>query len=143
MKQNVFIDTDVIFDVLSSRQEHFIESSKILKLCEDTTINGFTSSIVIVNCNYLMEKFKIDDRVRKIKVLNTLLHVLPCTSADIKSAVDSSFKDFEDAVQDSIANRSKKCKTIITRNSKDYAESKLEVLTPAQFLNKYKFKSAT
>ena len=38
MKESVFIDTDVLLDVLAGRQEYLINSSKVLALCEDKKI---------------------------------------------------------------------------------------------------------
>lgn len=138
MKDHLFIDTDVLVDVVSLRYEFLINSAKILNLLDKGEAIGYTSTVCIVNCNYLMEKAKILDRIEKIRLLTSLLTILPCTSIDISVALASKFVDFEDSVQNAIAENSKKCKFIITRNTKDYSASNLEILTPDQYLKKRK-----
>jgi len=138
MKEHVFIDSDVIIDVLSLRQEFLMNSSRILTLVEQKKIAGYTSTICIVNCNFVLERARIEDRLEKILMIRNLLNILPCTSKDIDDSIESKFADFEDGVQHAIAVNSNKCKTIITRNIKDYLESKLDVLTPEQYLAKLK-----
>ncbi len=131
---HVFIDIDVIFDVLASRPEHYINSAKIISMCESQQLCGYCSTITIVNCTYLMNRFRIENLSRKIELLCELLTVLPCTRDDISHSLGNKFDDFEDGVQHSIALRSKKCTHLITRNINDYRMSKLPVCTPAEFL---------
>ena len=49
-------------------------------------------------------------------------------------ALNSDFKDFEDALQNYSAELNKEIDIIITRNIKDFKYSKLAVMTPDQFL---------
>jgi hypothetical protein len=49
-------------------------------------------------------------------------------------ALNSDFKDFEDALQNYSAELNKEIDIIITRNTKDFKHSKLAVMTPDQFL---------
>ena len=44
-------------------------------------------------------------------------------------------KDFEDAIQ-SFAAEANDLEIIITRNKKDFSNSKLKILTPEEFLNR-------
>lgn len=137
MKDQLFIDTDVLLDVLAARQEFLISSSKILSLCENQKISGFTSAICIVNCIYLLEKLKIPNVKKSISNLGKIITILPCTSKDIDDSINSMFKDIEDGIQNAIAENSQKCKIIITRNGKDYLTSKLDVFSPDQYLEKW------
>ncbi len=137
MKPSVYIDTDVIFDVLSVRAEHLVFSSRVLDLCEKKIVEGFTSVITVVNCSFLMERFKIENRVLKMDLLCRIIEILPCNKNDIRNSIDSGFTDFEDGVQNSIAENSKKCKTIITRNVKDFEKSKLHVMTPENYIRTF------
>ena len=59
---------------------------------------------------------------------------------NILSALDSEWKDFEDSVQNAVAEvHDYDC--IITRNKNDYKKSNLKVFTPEEFLKKIKNKS--
>ena len=49
-------------------------------------------------------------------------------------ALNSDFKDFEDALQNYSDELNKEIDIIITRNIKDFKYSKLAVMTPDQFL---------
>ena len=134
MKESVFIDTDVLLDVLAGRQEYLINSSKVLALCEDKKINGYTSSICIVNCIYILERLKIQNIKSVISKLGKIITILPCSSKDIDNSIASKFKDIEDGIQNSIAVNSGKCKVIITRNVKDFKGFADNVQTPNEFL---------
>ena len=59
---------------------------------------------------------------------------LPVNEAIIKQALNSGFRDFEDAVQYYCALQISKCEVIITRNPKDFESSNLPVTTPQSFL---------
>ena len=54
----------------------------------------------------------------------------------ILNAKAAGWKDFEDAIQNECAVRNH-IKTIITRNEKDYKQSKLQILNPEDFLALY------
>lgn len=137
MKPSIYIDTDVIFDVLSVRTEHLVFSSRILDLCEKKIVKGYSSVITVVNCSYLMERYKIENRLLKIDLLCRIIEILPCNKNDIRHSIDAGFIDFEDGVQNSIAENSKKCGTIITRNTKDFEKSKLQVMTPENYIRTF------
>ncbi|MBP6577459.1 MAG: PIN domain-containing protein, partial [Chryseobacterium sp.] len=49
-------------------------------------------------------------------------------------ALNSDFKDFEDALQNFSAQKDSQINIIITRNIKDFKSSKLSVMTPEIFL---------
>lgn len=143
MKDQVFIDTDVLLDVLAARQEFLINSAKIISLCEEGKIIGYTSAICIVNCIYLLERLRIPNVKWAISNLSKIITILPCTSKDIEDSINSKFKDIEDGIQNAIAENSKKCKIIITRNIKDYTSSKLDAMTPFHYLEKSKSKKVS
>mgnify|MGYP003421301199 CR=1 FL=1 len=52
-------------------------------------------------------------------------------------ALNSKFKDFEDALQNFAAVNHGEVKIIITRNIKDFQKSGLAVLTPEMYVRKY------
>jgi hypothetical protein len=53
---------------------------------------------------------------------------------EIEFALSSSFKDFEDAVQQFAAKAEGSIGAIVTRNKTDYSASELPVLSPDEFL---------
>jgi len=131
----IFVDSDVIIDLLIDRQPHAVSSSKIFDLCDKNLISIFTSSLCINNIHYVVKKVMGDKKAREvISELLDLIDVLDVSVGDLQSALKSDFKDFEDAIQHSVALKEKGVKSIITRNTKDYKNSKIAIFTPDTFM---------
>lgn len=131
----VLIDTDVILDFFFDREPFAEFATDILNLCESETIKGFTTPVIICNVYYLLRKTaKHEIIIEKIK---QLLNIIDITSMDkevVFGALNSKFKDFEDALQNFSAIENGQISIILTRNVKDYKKSKLAVLTPETYL---------
>lgn len=69
--------------------------------------------------------------------IRELLSVSPVTESEVDAAINLRANDFEDAVQYRSA-KSVGADCIITRNVKDFTFSDIEVLTPSDFVSKYK-----
>jgi len=63
-----------------------------------------------------------------------ILQVSMINKETVLDALNSDFKDFEDALQNFSAQNEKEINVIITRNIKDYKSSKLSVMTPETYL---------
>ena len=48
MKEKIFIDTDVILDVVFERRPFFHDSQRVLSLIEKNYFIGFTSSLILL-----------------------------------------------------------------------------------------------
>ena len=131
----VLIDTDVILDFFFDREPFAEFATDILNLCESETIKGFTTPVIICNVYYLLRKTaKHEIIIEKIK---QLLNIIDITSMDkevVFGALNSKFKDFEDALQNFSAIENGQISIILTRNVKDYKKSELAVLTPETYL---------
>tara|TARA_Y100000588_G_C13762738_1_gene714723 strand:+ start:253 stop:675 length:423 start_codon:yes stop_codon:yes gene_type:complete len=131
----VLIDTDVILDFFFDREPFAEFATEILNLCESETIKGFTTPVIICNVYYLLRKTaKHEIIIEKIK---QLLNIIDITSMDkevVFGALNSKFKDFEDALQNFSAIENGQISIILTRNVKDYKKSELAVLTPETYL---------
>jgi len=127
----IFIDTDVIIDLLIDRQPHSKAATLIFDLAEKKEIKLFTSSLCLNNVHYITKKILGDIKARKvIGELIEIINVLSVSRSDIANAVNSDFKDFEDAIQHSVALTQDDIKSILTRNIKDYSKSKISVFNP-------------
>ena len=114
----LLIDTNIILDVLLSRSDFVKESSIIWKLCETEQAKGYISTLTYANMMYIMRKQmtpeQIEDVFRKLKLIFEIA-------------------DFEDAIQSATAEYVH-ADYIITRNIKDFTQSKVMALTPAELL---------
>lgn len=133
--KNVLIDTDVILDFFFDREPFSGNAAKILSLCEQGQIHGFVTPVMISNIYYLLKKTATHQRVlTSLKKLLDIVDIAEINKATILDAINSEFKDFEDALQNFSAQNLKNIKVIITRNIKDYKASKLSVMTPDIYL---------
>lgn len=130
----IFIDSDILLDVILDRTTHYISSSQILLLADLSGFNCCTTVHELLNIHYVTKRHlgvKYADEA--IKLLVEKLHILTEDVNTVKLAITSNFSDFEDAVQ-YYAAKSAKADFIITRNTKDYKQSDIPVLTAEQFL---------
>jgi len=128
-----YIDSDVILDVLLGREAFLCESSQVLNLCETREMIGCTTALAIANMHYILRRYDAKCAKRAIQSLREIFQVLPVSDHEIGKSLNSKFKDFEDGVQNFVAEHHG-CSLVITRNIKDYASSQLKVLTPKEHL---------
>ena len=83
-----------------------------------------------------MEKAKIDHKqqVERINIYCQICNVTTVDAAVVRQALDSSFTDFEDALQYFSA-MTEDADIIVTRNGSDFTHAEIPVQTPAQFLD--------
>ena len=131
----ILIDTDVILDFLFDREPFSEEASQILSLCEKRELRGFVTPVMVSNIYYLLRKAAKHEKViETIKKLMDIVDVAIINKKTIVDALNSEFKDFEDALQNFSAQNEKEIKIILTRNTKDYKASGLSVMTPENYL---------
>lgn len=132
---DLFIDTDVIIDFLIDRKPFSRETAIIFTLIEQKKLKSYASSLTFSNLYYVLRKFESHAKViSKLDSLSKLLVVLKVDDQIIRNAISSGFLDFEDSIQYYCAADYKKIEVIITRNTKDYKNSELPVMTPGDFL---------
>jgi predicted nucleic acid-binding protein len=132
---NLFIDTDVIIDFLIDRKPYSREAAIVFTLIDQKRLKGYTSSLTFSNLYYVLRKIESHSKViSKLDSLSKLLTVLKVDEQMIRDAISSGFPDFEDSIQYCCALDNKKIEVIITRNIRDYKNSRLPVMTPGGFL---------
>lgn len=134
---NVLIDGNIILDVLQNREPHIEASSKVWKLCETNLVNGYVSALTFADMVYVMRKELTPAKIYEVlKKLALIFHFTELSISDMEKAARMMWKDYEDAVQAAIAERIR-ATAIITRNIKDYQQSKIPAFTPAEFLERF------
>ena len=133
--KRILIDTDVILDFFFDRKPFSDDAAKILSLCESREIKGFITSVIISNVYYLLRQAATLEKViEKLVQLLTITEVLTTDKDVILKALNSKFKDFEDALQNYSAELNGQIDLIITRNFKDFKNSSLGIMTPGNYL---------
>ena len=131
------VDTNVVLDVLLNRPAFVQDSATILRAASEETQEFITASAV-TDIYYIARKELKDSLQTKMLIRNLLqvVHVASVSEVDVWAALDSNWKDFEDSVQNAVAEH-QRFDYIITRNPSDYKDSSLPVLTPQEFANKF------
>lgn len=135
MKNKLFLDTNVVLDLLGEREPFYAAAAKITTLADQGGIRLVASTLSYATVYYLLSKFEAKELVKeKIRKFKVIAETSDLTDKIVNKALASKFSDFEDALQYYCAVQ-KGCKLLITRNCKDFKESAIPVLTPDEYLN--------
>lgn len=130
----IFLDTNVILDVLAKRIPHYKYSASVFNYIVQKIYIGYLSSLSFSNLHYIMSKYGKNKNTKQIlKKLYSVVEVISVDSKIINQALNSKFNDFEDAIQYYSA-ISIGADYIITRNIKDYKSSDIPTYLPEEFL---------
>jgi hypothetical protein len=133
---DIFLDTDVAFDIISKREPHRIESLKLLRLTEDEKVNLIVAECGLATLFYLAyDSYKIENPSIRLLTFLSACEIAHGGKDMVLSAMNSDFKDKEDALQYFTA-MDAGADYFISRNTGDYknAVRALPVYTPAQFI---------
>ena len=124
--KKLFVDTNIVIDLLSRREPFFEESAILFSLADKKQIELSVSALTIANTSYTllrqMDSSKTKSILRKLKLI---LEILPLD--------DDTFTDFEDGLQYFTAIENQQ-ELIITRNLKDFKNSRIPTMTAKQFI---------
>jgi predicted nucleic acid-binding protein len=131
---NVFIDTDIILDLIQKRDPFYQEALEIFSLAEENKIKAHVSPLIYSNLFYILRK--AESRRFAIQILTQIKAIVTIVTIDekiIELALSSDFKDFEDAIQYYAALDSN-LDYLLTRNKSDYKETGILVCTAKEYL---------
>ncbi len=130
----IFIDTNVLLDVLAEREPFYDDSAAIWTLAEVGKVGGCVSVLSFSNIYYIVRRLR-DKRAaaRAMRLLRDSFTPVPCDAQVLHQAIDADMKDFEDAIQYFSALRAG-VECLVSRNPSHFPRSGLAVLTPAEFL---------
>jgi len=130
----VFVDTNVMLDVLSRREPFYEDSARIWTLAETGQITGFISTLSFPNIFYILRQIDGHKVARRtIGGMRDVFSLVPLDLQITNQAIDADIKDFEDAIQFFSALRIG-ADSLITRNTKDFPTGDVPIQTPTEFL---------
>lgn len=135
--KTLFIDTNIVIDLLAKREPFYEEAAKLFSLADKKKINLIVSSLTFANTNYILSKMTNSTTAREVLTkFKVLVTVAALNDKVIELALnDKSFSDFEDGLQYYMAMENE-ADIIITRNLKDFKNSILPVITAQTYLSK-------
>lgn len=132
--KKIFLDTNIILDFLGEREGFYEASAKIMTLADKKKIQVYTSPSSISNVFYVLTRYENSkialEKIRKFKLLCSMSVM---DDEVVEKAINSNFKDFEDAMQYFSALASN-CNIIITRNEKDFKNAMIPVMNAESYL---------
>ncbi len=133
--KKILIDTNIVIDLLAKRENFYDEAAELFSLSDKKEIKLTISSLTFANTNYVLSKQKSAKEAREIlRKFKVLVEILNLDDKIIELALsDEEFFDFEDGLQYYSAMENE-VEIILTRNKKDFKNSKIPVLTAKEYL---------
>jgi predicted nucleic acid-binding protein len=133
--KKLFVDTNIVIDLLSRREPYYDEAATLFSLADKNQVELSISSLTIANTSYVLLGQMDSAKAKSIlRILRLIVKILPLDDKIVGLALnDETFSDFEDGLQYFTAIENGQ-ETIITRNLKDFRNSKLPAITAKQFI---------
>jgi predicted nucleic acid-binding protein len=133
--KNLFLDTNVVIDVLANREPFSVSAAKLLDYAEKGKISLYLSALSYSNIYYILRKLCSHKEMLSIlRDLESMTTTLDVTKQIISNALNSGLKDFEDSIQFYTALSNMKIESIVTRNPRDFKNNDISVFTPEEAL---------
>jgi predicted nucleic acid-binding protein len=134
----LFLDTNVMLDLLGRREPFFENAARIVSLADKGKAKIVVSALSYATTDYFLSKMLgVNKSIELLRKFKTISDIVSLDEIIIEKSLNSSFTDFEDGLQYFSAIQAE-CKYIITRNVKDFKNAEIPVLTPYDFLAIYK-----
>lgn len=132
--RRVFLDTNVVLDLMARRKPFFEDAKAIFDRSADGEFRILLSVLSFWNIFYLMRKHPGEAKAKAdLAILERLVQVVPAQVADLRGALASSIRDLEDALQLQGAIAAE-ADLIVTRDTKGFKGSPIKVMAPDAFL---------
>ncbi|HEV8604248.1 MAG TPA: PIN domain-containing protein [Tepidisphaeraceae bacterium] len=130
----VFLDTNILLDVLGERHPHYATAALLWGQVESGALKAMVSAISFNNIHYIIRKSAGSARAREAIVsLNAMFSIVPLDAAVIAEAINTALPDFEDAIQYVSALRMA-VDYFVTRDSGHFPKQPLSVVSAGELL---------
>ena len=131
----VLIDTNIIIDYFAKRPFFYSNAREMISLCAEKKIDGYIAAHSVTNAFYILRKNMTISELRDaLTNLFTITTIVGIDSVKLLAAIkNENFSDIEDCLQAECA-KSISAEYIVTRNIKDFKNSKIPAVLPEDFL---------
>jgi len=140
MKQKIFVDTNIVLDLLLMRKPHYKSAMQLFSFADRKELIICISALTFTTVHYILSKQVGSEKAKNVlRQFKTLVTVLSIDDNIIDIALASAFRDFEDSIQyycavlEGIA-------ILLTRDIRDFREANISVMSVEDFLKIYKTK---
>jgi len=131
--KKIFVDTNVLLDVILNREAFRDASSVVWADCETGKARGMMAAVSLNNVHYIVAKrLGKEKALQAVRILLGIFTVVPLDEKVLRLAVDLPQKDFEDALQLYSAVLGK-ADVLVTRDMGHFATDLLPVVSPAGY----------
>ncbi|MEN9686693.1 MAG: hypothetical protein RLZZ28_2479 [Bacteroidota bacterium] len=135
---NVYLDTNVVLDLLLARKPFDQDAEQIFRLIMDKKIVAHLSAISYGQIGYFLEKGLSKTHARnRLRDLQQITETVAIDDKTVSMAIAADLSDFEDALQFACACKVKNLHALITKNSKNFRNKDIVILTAKEFLNDF------
>jgi len=131
--RKIFIDTNILLDVILRRADFYQQAATIWADCESRKVQGYVSAISLNNMHYIMRKMVAPDvALEYVRLVLNVFSIVHLDESILRLAVDLPQKGFEDAIQTFSAVQIK-ADCIVTRDKSQLSGNYMPVITPAEY----------
>ncbi len=136
MFHRIFLDTNILLDVVLNRELFIAEAEKIFLLQDEGRITIYVSALTLANVAHIVKR-NGKDPYTIIESILKWVEVVDLELSHFEKTLYSQFKDFEDGLQFFSATEINNVDAIITRDKSDFKPSTIPVYTPQEFLKRF------
>ena len=130
----LFLDTNIVIDLLERREPFGQDAVRLFTMAYNKQVKLIVSPTTFATASFLLHKHGKEGVINLLSSLRRLVSVATCNERIVDDSLTSLFPDFEDAMQYYTALKVG-ADAIITRNGKDFLESKIPVMTASEYLS--------
>lgn len=130
----VFLDTNVMLDVLLHRDSFVHDSALVLDMGFKEKIALYATPLSFATCLFVARKaLGYNNALEALRILARHVTVVTMDASQLQDALYAVAPDFEDMLQYKAAVAAN-CTHIVTRNEHHFPKSEVVVLSPAEFI---------
>ena len=130
----LFLDTNIVIDLLERREPYCHDAVRLFTMAYNKKVQLVVSPLTYATASFLLRKHGSDGVRNLLSNFRQLSRVANVNERTVDDSLASQFKDFEDAMQYYTAVKAK-ADVIITRNGKDFINSKIPVMTATEYIS--------
>ena len=131
--KKLFLDTNIVIDLLDKREPFCYDAVRLFTMAYNKKVQLLVSPMTYATASFFLRKHGTEEVRRLLNNFRLLSRVTTANERTVDESLVSQFADFEDALQYYSA-LTAKAEAIITRNKKDFANSKIPVMTAGEYL---------
>jgi len=132
----IFIDTNVLVDMMDRSRPSHAASRILLQAAEDGKVEPVLTGLTVVNALYALRRAGYD-RKRLHQVVGIILSISEVASTDmpqLQAALSGAWNDYEDAVQYHAALSAGRIQFLVTSDKAGFHGSRIPVIPPERFV---------